>query len=117
MPHAAGGDHYERSSDPFQQRPGSAPPLSIHPLLLAEPRRRSEPSLTEPGLLGEGREHPLLTFDPFAPQPSLDLGLDTAALPPCEVPGIVEPQASAFKLQSFAPQEFASELDFPLSPR
>ena len=78
-----------------------------HPLLDFKPSRsKSCSSPAEMGQMTGSSDHPLISFDPFAQQISLDNSFSPR----------LEQKASYLQMRSFGPSEFASELDYPRSP-
>ena len=103
--------------------PTTEPPTVLHPLLALDVRPQSAPeleslrsreaavplvvdSLAAPEVPTLPREHPLLSFDPFAQQ-----------LPPGGQLSPPRPEEGSVQgLWTVPPPDFAAELDFPLSP-
>lgn len=80
---------------------------AIHPLLHFDPLALSSPAIAAGLEHRQHEEHPLLNFDPLA---------ETLSFLEGAVPPDASPEGSQLRLQSIAPPDFASELDYHSSP-
>ena len=81
--------------------------MAVHPLLHFDPLALLSPAIAAGLEHRQHEEHPLLNFDPLA---------ETLSFLEEAVPSDASPEGSQLRLQSIAPPDFASELDYHSSP-